>query len=115
MVNIIVIYISEAHAADEWNLSKQFSIPQHKTVEQRIEVAKKYVVENECFKSVSFELFVDSIEHDKSFERQYCGWPERGFIVYKNKIEYIALGSPNDIIHWIRDIGNFVEKKLKEI
>jgi len=101
MFNIIVIYISEAHAADEWNLSKKFSINQHKTVEDRINVAKKYVKENDCFKSVNFTLYVDSIEHEKSFEKTYCGWPERGFIVYKNQLEYISFGVPNDIVHWI--------------
>ncbi len=112
LFNIIVIYISEAHAVDEWNLSRKFSINQHKTVEERAAVARKYIKENERYKSVTFNMYVDSVENDKSFEKTYKTWPERGFVVNKNKIEYIAWGEPNNIIYWIRDIGDFIQSKI---
>jgi len=112
-VNIVVVYISEAHANDEWPLSMKFKVNQHKSVEDRILAAKRYIdYYNVIYKE---RIFVDSyIEynpnnyqygHEKweknnkgskdiskdgkdcklevNVERAFCCWPERGFVLDK--------------------------------
>ena len=84
-VNIIPIYISEAHASNEWAASEDCSIKQHKNIEERIETVKigmkKY--------GIDFPIYVDSF-NETNFENTYNPWPERAYIFYKNQINYIA-------------------------
>jgi len=84
-VKIIPIYISEAHASDEWAASQECNINQHKTIEERIETVKYGLKKYE----VDFPIYVDSF-NEINFENTYKPWPERAYIFYKNKIVYIA-------------------------
>ncbi len=105
-----MIYISEAHAVDEWNLSNKFSINQHKNIEERIKICDEYV--NKKF-NISFNIYCDSLEKEKSYEKIYSAWPERGYIVYKGKIEYISVGLCNEIVDWPKHINSFFKEKFK--
>mmetsp|Transcript_50184 Transcript_50184/g.61567 ORF Transcript_50184/g.61567 Transcript_50184/m.61567 type:complete len:124 (-) Transcript_50184:64-435(-) len=80
--NFITIYISEAHASDEWPLrtKKSLLIKQHKTNLDRINVAKGFVNEY----GFKLPMYVDTISND--FERTYSAWPLRAFVILKNKI-----------------------------
>jgi len=84
-INIIVIYISEAHADDEWPISLRLRIKQHQKIEERIAAAKKMVEEMD----IKFPIFVDSM-NPINFESVYAGWPERGYIIHKGIIEMIS-------------------------
>jgi hypothetical protein len=90
-----LIYISEAHAEDEWPLSKHWKICQHKTIEERIDAAKMLIDQNKLTPPV----FVDALGGN-NFETHYAAWPERGYVVSKNKITLICDGVANGIVNW---------------
>jgi len=84
-----MVYLMEAHAADEWPLGTKVVTKQHKTNKERIEAAlelqKKY--------KITFPLVVDDISN--SFHNTYAAWPERYYIVDKTgKLAYIAVPGP---------------------
>jgi hypothetical protein len=62
-VDFAMIYISEAHAKDEWPLGTKFSWDQPKTIEERTAIAKKFQEETKY----KIPLYVDTIEG--SFEK----------------------------------------------
>lgn len=80
-INIIIIYISEAHAKDEWPLRLEDVNNQHKTIEDRIKIAKTV----KC----DINIYCDSFEKD-NFENTYSSWPERGYIIKNGRIEMIS-------------------------
>jgi len=74
-MHFIAVYVSEAHATDEWPLGNFVSITQHKTIEERIEAAKKFV----SVLNFKLPVYVDTI--DNSFDNVYCAWPDRYYII----------------------------------
>ena len=87
-----MIYISEAHADDEWPISLRIKINQHKTIEERLIAAERFM---KYRSGCEFQVFVDSIEKSESFEERYSSWPERGYIIHKNKLEYVSYADVN--------------------
>ncbi len=108
-IDIIVIYISEAHAEDEWPISNIYLTPQHKTLEDRLKAAQCFV------DSKKFDpryVFVDSISEgsqSSNFESVYAGWPERGYIFFQNKIQYITYGETDASINWDIHFPEWIE------
>jgi len=81
----VYVYIEEAHADDEWPLSKEFKIKQHKTKEERVTAAQRMVGE---FGS-EIAVLVDSMAND--FNRQFSVWPERWFLLdTEGKLIHVA-------------------------
>jgi hypothetical protein len=108
-INLIVIYISEAHASDEWALSKKIKVNQHKTIQDRIKAANLLI----DIKNVNYfdKIYVDSIEYP-NYESIYSGWPERGYIFYKNKISHVCYGRIEDLVRWPEEIDEWLQKYL---
>jgi hypothetical protein len=93
VVNIICVYILEAHFVnkdedgniiDGWPIGSNWHIPQHKNIDDRIELAKKYVNEFNFL----IPTFVDSIEND--FNNKYAAWPDRAYVIFEDKIIYVS-------------------------
>jgi hypothetical protein len=103
-VNLIMVYISEAHANDEWPISNRVKINQHKTIEERTEAVKFMQMRYKC----DFKILIDSVNNEESFENKYCGWPERGFIFYKNKLEYVSYAEVNSRMHWFNEFTEWL-------
>jgi len=101
-INLSVIYISEAHADDEWPISQGIQIKQTQTVKERIDVVKYYL------KDRLFDVYVDDALKE-NFEYHYAGWPERAFIIVKGKIEYISYVKVNDLISWRKEIEEWLK------
>mmetsp|Transcript_1901 Transcript_1901/g.5273 ORF Transcript_1901/g.5273 Transcript_1901/m.5273 type:complete len:227 (-) Transcript_1901:169-849(-) len=77
----------EAHASDEWPMpvgNKCVDLPQPKTLEKRIEVARGFQQET----SLSWPLLVDTI--DNHFLHAFAASPERFFIVVDGVIAYVS-------------------------
>jgi hypothetical protein len=73
-----MIYISEAHASDEWKLGNIVDINQHKNVKERITAAKNFIEEY----SWNIPTVVDGMAPSAiSFEQEYSAWPERYYII----------------------------------
>jgi len=82
-VGFLAVYISEAHAVDEWKLGNKICIKQHKTLEERIEAAKSFV------KDFDFQLpmVVDGMMNQ--FDKTYAVWPDRFFGISKGIMRLI--------------------------
>lgn len=103
---IIGVYISEAHASDEWPLGRLESVPQHKTKEERLGAAKNFVTKYEW----KLPMLVDGMKD--IFARQYGAWPERFFIVGADrKVAHLAMPTLEfgfdraDIASWLLHNG----------
>jgi len=100
--NFLAVYISEAHAQDEWPLGNHVCLNQHKTMEERLSVAKDFQ-EKYDFK---LPLLVDTMEN--TLDNLYACWPERFFIIVDGKMELIAEPT-NAFGYERRQISRFLE------
>jgi len=87
IANFVAVYISEAHAQDEWPLGRKVCVNQHKTLEERLAVAKAFQ------KDYNFQIpiLVDTI--DNNFDKLYSSWPERFYIIEHGKMELVGYPS----------------------
>ena len=67
---------------DGWPIGHAYRIPQHKTLDERIEQAKQFV---ESF-GVDIPMYVDTF--DNQFNQAYAGWPDRAYLIRDGKLEY---------------------------
>mmetsp|Transcript_12865 Transcript_12865/g.16057 ORF Transcript_12865/g.16057 Transcript_12865/m.16057 type:complete len:117 (-) Transcript_12865:158-508(-) len=85
-VNFLTVYISEAHAADEWKLESNEELGvcymQPKTLGARRKVAQTFVQDY----LVDSALYVDSM--DNSAMKAYAAHPERLYVVQDNKVAF---------------------------
>jgi len=100
------VYISEAHADDEWPISNEIKISQTRTVQERIAVIEKHL------KDRKFNVYVDNVTSN-NFESVYAGWPERGFVIVNRKIDYISFGKVNDLVRWSEEIDLWLNQNLQ--
>lgn len=83
--NFLGIYITEAHAADEWPIGPTISFcSQPKSINERCQLAKKFVDENE----IKFNVMVDSM--DNSFENTFAAWPVRFYVIRNGELVFKA-------------------------
>jgi len=82
--NFLVIYIAEAHAADEWPVGDPLKIMQPKSTLERVGVASAFK------KDYSFllPLLVDTATNE--FERTYSAWPIRFYVIENYEVIFKA-------------------------
>lgn len=76
-----IVYISEAHAADDRSpvgYAKELGINEHKTYGERCEVATRLQRE----KKLTIPCLIDNM--DNAVSQNYSGWPDRVFLVRKD-------------------------------
>lgn len=92
-MNILCIYILEAHFVDKdkngkviegWPIGRDYNYPQHKTLEDRLELANKFIKDYEW----KIPTVVDTMEND--FNEKYAAWPDRAYVISNGKLEYFA-------------------------
>jgi len=115
IASFVMVYIEEAHATDVWPLGTKVCVNQHKTIEERIEVAKKYLVEE---RKCKIPVFVDTMEND--FDNQFHAWPERFFILEGSCVELVGTPSNddkgfnrNDIVDWLTEYRENLSRSVK--
>ena len=76
-VTFLTIYVSEAHASDEWPIrtKAELTLKQPKTDKERINVANSFIT-NFGYK---IPTVVDNINDD--FTNSYSAWPFRAFMI----------------------------------
>jgi len=104
-VDFLIVYVSEAHAIDEWKLGDKVKIAQHKSLNDRILAANLFKDENDFH----LPLVVDSMENH--FDKTYAAWPERAYIIFQGKMTYISKCDVNGAMDW----EDGVEKWLQEV
>jgi len=75
VARFVAVYITEAHAKDEWPVGQTFSFcNQPKSTDERCGLAADFVAR----RRLGIRLLVDPIEND--FEQTFGAWPFRYFI-----------------------------------
>jgi len=103
IANFVCIYISEAHAKDEWPLGNKVCLNQHSKLEERLEAAMNFI------KDYHFEIpiLVDGMEN--TFDSLYASWPERFYIIENGRMEVIGFPTiefgydRNEISVWLQN------------
>jgi len=99
----LVVYITEAHAANEWPVGKTISFcNQPETLEQRIELAKTY---QSRFNS-QMNIAVDQMSN--AFDEMFSAWPIRFFIVQNGKLVFKAQPSTEFYGYDINELTNWL-------
>lgn len=104
-INIYIIYITEAHASDVWNIGESAGImnKEHKTIEDRIVCVNKLINKY----NISIPIYADNMNND--FETKYAGWPFRYFVSRGKQI--IKIGEPNDSEFNICELFGFLKQQ----
>eukprot|EP00808_Paulinella_micropora_P011904 g38167.t1 len=85
-VDFLAVYITEAHAKDEWPVGPTFSFAeQPKTQAARLALARLHQQRSQ----LPFPVVVDDIATN-AFETLYAAWPYRFYILYQGRIMYKA-------------------------
>jgi len=84
-VELLTVYISEAHALDTWPLGLKTRYNQTHTIEQRAAVARDFI-HNENFE---FALRLDAPPAN-AFDALFAAWPLRFYVVENKKITFIC-------------------------
>ncbi len=81
-----MIYISEAHATDEWYIGESAGeiVESHKTIEDRIKCIEYFKNKN----NVQFPIYPDDINN--TFMNIFASWPVRCFITKDNILQHIS-------------------------
>jgi len=105
-VQWLLVYILEAHAADEWPIGSSVVINQHKTIEERAAACAS------CCDTLSVNIptVLDSI--DNSFNNQYACWPLRFYLIDNGVIEHIPM--PTNGAYNPLEIDQWLDKKLAQ-
>ena len=118
-LNVLIIYISEAHAKNEWPISHFNLTEQHTNIEERINAAKNiFKISNSKNNNNIFSTSTNSSYEnlnvvcdsfgDKNFESKFSAWPERAFLLKGKKLKYLSQ-------HIVDGIDNWHEEVLFEI
>lgn len=108
------VYITEAHAVDEWPIASSRANAQRGAVHikqatsnaERCQAAKSFV------KDFGFQMpmLVDTI--DNEFDRSYAPWPLRFYVFREGKVKYIA--EPKDGRFDVADLRDALLNQLHQ-
>lgn len=86
-IDLITIYIEEAHATDEWPIGSSIQYLQPRCDADRISIVKDFIRDT-CYE---LPIAVDPVSDGNPFSRMYHPWPIRFYIVDRmNRFVYIA-------------------------
>jgi len=106
-VDFLAVYVSEAHASDEWKLGSIVEIPQHRTVNDRLAAATKFQKET----GYKIPLVVDTL--DNEFEKTYAAWPERAYIVEGGRVVYVCDMKEDGNMDWENGVANWLSQRFE--
>jgi hypothetical protein len=88
-----MVYISEAHAADVWNIGYSAGAINysHKEINDRIDCSKGLIKEF----NLNIPVYCDNMQDE--FEKTFASWPTRYFVIKNNKILMIAEPEDSEI------------------
>jgi len=107
---VLVVYVTEAHAEDEWPIGSKFakSKPCHnqpQTTAERCHIAR--LIQDDISKDITF--LVDPIAN--GFEKAFAPWPIRFYVVEQQKLTFQA--EPKNCMYDIRDLRRFLDASEK--
>jgi len=103
----VAVYITEAHARDEWPVGPSISFcSQPRTLEERCQLAEKFI----NTRLYRVPMLVDAMENN--FQKAFAAWPFRFFIVKDNRIAYKAEPSPVSLCYDARELTDLIPSFL---
>lgn len=87
MIQFVFVYITEAHAVDEWPIGSDIVVKQPKTIDERKKICKQFI-EHSNWDQTLIPMYLDEIQNH--FDDTYAAWPVRFYIVQEEKMQYIA-------------------------
>ena len=112
--DFLMVYIAEAHAADEWPVGDPVVANQPKRLKERLSLANSFVSEYSIDKEPLLHMVVDNLSDMSPHEsdpadRAYAFWPTRFYVVDScGKISYKA--NPNQTHEYkLDDLATFLE------
>lgn len=103
-VDFAFVYITEAHAKDEWPIGSVYSSNnQPVTLEERLALAGKLLGK------YKIPTFVDTM--DNGFEAQYASWPLRFFMLKAGKVQWVSEPNPE---HFGQPSDAELERRIEE-
>lgn len=101
-----MIYITEAHACDVWNIGESAGTInfKHKTIDDRVTCMDKL----KTTFNLSIPMYADNMSND--FETEYASWPFRYYVVKNKKL--IKIGSPDDSTFDICELLQYIEQQI---
>jgi len=84
-IDLLTVYILEAHAADTWPLGMKICYKQTHTIEQRAKVACDFVSDNQY----EFEVMLDEPPAN-AFNELFAAWPLRFWVIENKKVTFIC-------------------------
>ena len=104
--DFLCIYIEEAHAADGFSFKNNYDIPAHKTIQAKLETARRL----HNMTSSVVPLVVDKL--DNSANKAYGGLFERLHIALNGKMVYI--GGQGPLYYYQNEVKEWLEKYVNK-
>lgn len=105
-INFVMIYISEAHANNIWNIGE--SAGDTCDAPLCIEDRTKSIIYMKEKYGLTFDIYADNMSND--FEKTYCPWPFRYYIIKNNK--FLKIGEPDDSQFDICELIEYINKNI---
>jgi len=99
-VDMLTVYISEAHAQDTWPLGLKIKYNQTHTVEERATVARDFIAHNKY----EFPIMLD-VPPGNEFDKLFAAWPLRFYVIEGGRVTFIC--EPYGEYILISDLGSF--------
>lgn len=103
---MFIIYITEAHATDVWNIGESagFLIESHKNVEDRLICMDKL---KKAF-GLTMPIYCDNMNND--FETEYASWPFRYYVIKNGR--FLMIFEPSDDQFDVSEMIEFIGSQL---
>ncbi len=113
-----MLYISEAHASDEWPISSgrytpdglPVNLPQPKTAAERLAACGAFLTAYGLEGAEGLEVAVDDPEGD-AFQRLFAPWPIRLYVIEGGKMKFIS--EPTNCSHDVGALRGWLEQRFK--
>ena len=102
------VYISEAHAANEWPVGHDVIVNQPETSEERLVVAREKLADLGV--GDEFICMVDSAEHN-NFHNMYASWPLRWYTTSADR-RLTSIAQPKNSSYDFKELFMWVEEQL---
>jgi hypothetical protein len=84
-VDLLTVYISEAHAMDTSPLGLPIKYNQTHNIEQRAAVAKDFIKHN----NYEFPILLD-VPPQNEFDKLFAAWPLRFYVIENGRLNFIC-------------------------
>jgi len=84
-IDLLTVYIMEAHAADTWPIGMKISYNQTHSLEERAKVARDFIRDN----NYEFPIVLDEPPRN-AFDTLFAAWPLRFYVIENRRVTFIC-------------------------